>query len=88
MRPQQEGRGANTQSENTQHEMRTMEEADDLKKIDTVDALQVDLENSGAIKGDDSDGRVNWTRKQILATISLSGLYVGQFACILACIQC
>ncbi|EXJ71987.1 uncharacterized protein A1O5_04490 [Cladophialophora psammophila CBS 110553] len=29
------------------------------------------------VKGDDSDGHVNWSKRQILATLSLSGLYVG-----------
>lgn len=31
-------------------------------------------------KGDNSDGHVNWTWKQILATISLCGVYVGKFS--------
>ncbi len=53
-------------------------EMENLKKLDTVDALHVDLGNTGALKGDDSDGRVNWTTKQVLATISLSALYVGE----------
>ncbi|EXJ55395.1 hypothetical protein A1O7_08322 [Cladophialophora yegresii CBS 114405] len=34
-------------------------------------------EKTGVAKGDDSDGRVNWTWRQILATISLCGVYVG-----------
>ncbi|KIW63894.1 hypothetical protein PV04_08862 [Phialophora macrospora] len=34
-------------------------------------------EKTGVAKGDDSDGHVNWTWKQILATISLCGVYVG-----------
>lgn len=29
-------------------------------------------------KGDDSDGRVNWTWKHVIATISLCGVYVGE----------
>lgn len=53
-------------------------EMENLKKLDTVDALHVDVGNTGALKGDDSDGRVNWTTKQVLATISLSALYVGE----------
>ena len=48
---------------------------DDLKKSQTITAI--DVENRGAVKGDDSDGRIDWTFKQILATLSLSGLYVG-----------
>jgi hypothetical protein len=35
-------------------------------------------EKTGVAKGDDSDGHVNWTWKQILATISLCGVYVGR----------
>lgn len=38
-------------------------------------------EKAGVAKGDDSDGRVNWTWKQILATISLCGVYVGKSSC-------
>ncbi|KAK1043777.1 hypothetical protein LTR74_018395 [Friedmanniomyces endolithicus] len=57
--------------------MRESLDMENLKKLDTADALHVDLANAGALKGDDSDGRVSWTTKQVLATISLSGLYVG-----------
>ena len=32
-----------------------------------------------AVKGDDSDGVVNWTLKNLLATFSLSALYVSMF---------
>ncbi|KAK5090250.1 hypothetical protein LTR05_000421 [Lithohypha guttulata] len=46
----------------------------ELQKVST---LGVDLENRDAVKGDNSDGQINWTTKQILATISLSALYVG-----------
>lgn len=31
------------------------------------------------VKGDDSDGVVDWTMKNLLATFSLSALYVGTF---------
>ena len=48
----------------------------ELQKVST---LGVDLENRDAVKGDNSDGQINWTTKQILATISLSALYVGEF---------
>jgi hypothetical protein len=50
-----------------------------VDRVDTIDALTPDLENRGALKGDDSDGQINWTTKQVLATLFLSGLYVGQF---------
>jgi len=51
------------------------DKSDELQKIPT---LGVDRENHEAEKGDDSDGKVTWTTKQILATIFLSALYVGQ----------
>ncbi len=63
------------------HEHATHAEVDDFKKLDTTDTdgdLVVDLENRHCVKGDDSDGKVDWTLKQILATIFLSGLYVGK----------
>lgn len=73
----------NNNAENPQHEKvhdegPTVTDLDKSKKMNTVDALAVDLENRGAVKGDNSDGRVNWTFKQICATIALSGLYVGK----------
>jgi hypothetical protein len=51
--------------------------AHDLKKVATTATLAVDLENRDAVKGDDSDGQVDWSFKQIVATVCLSGLYVG-----------
>ncbi|EXJ70682.1 uncharacterized protein A1O5_05672 [Cladophialophora psammophila CBS 110553] len=51
-----------------------VEDADSLEKSMSVD---VDVTNRNAIKGDESDGKVDWTWIQILATICLSGLYVG-----------
>lgn len=61
-------------NDSVEHEVRDNE---DLEKKDTISVLHVDLANSGAVKSDDSDGRVNWTSKQVLATMFLSGLYVG-----------
>ena len=49
-----------------------------VEKVETISDLTPDLENRGAIKGDDSDGRINWTTSQVLATLFLSGLYVSQ----------
>ena len=40
-------------------------------------AAAKDLEGQGIVKSDDSDGRVEWTWRQIFATLSLCGLYVG-----------
>lgn len=42
-----------------------------------------DKDKPHLVKGDDSDGRVEWTIRQILATFSLSALYVGMFFCYL-----
>lgn len=39
-----------------------------------------DIDEKGPVKGDYSDGRVNWTLKQIVATMALCGLYVGMYA--------
>ena len=78
MNSQQKEVGTDAVHEGTLHEKPSEDDVNDLKKINTVDALHVDLENSGAIKGDDSDGRINWTLKQVLATIFLAGLYVGK----------
>ena len=36
-----------------------------------------DLEKDGPVLGDDSDGRIVWTPTSLIATISLSALYVG-----------
>lgn len=49
----------------------------DLKRTDAIGAVHVDLANSGALKGDNSDGRVNWTFNQVLASIFLSRLCLG-----------
>jgi hypothetical protein len=51
-----------------------IEENESLQKEQSVD---VDVTNRNAIKGDESDGKVDWTWNQILATVCLSGLYVG-----------
>lgn len=58
-----------------------VETADDhhTKDIHQINTLGVDVHNPDAEKGDDSDGKVNWTLKQILATCFLCGLYVGMF---------
>lgn len=48
-------------------------------ELHKVSTLGVDPENHDAVKGDDSDGRVDWTWKQICATICLTALYVGKF---------
>lgn len=49
-----------------------------LKKVATL-GIDTD-DNLYAVKGDDSDGQINWTWRQIVASLSLAGLYVG--ACV------
>ena len=79
MDPQQETLPVDTEHEHVPVEKAEVHEVEDFKKIDTLDALAVDPENRRALKGDDSDGRIDWTLKQVLATLFLSGLYVGKF---------
>lgn len=43
------------------------------------EVMGVDEESVHVVKNDDSDGHVNWTWKQIVATVSLCGVYVGKF---------
>jgi hypothetical protein len=38
-----------------------------------------EMKNEQAFKGDDSDGRVNWTFKNAIAAITLGGLYTGKY---------
>jgi hypothetical protein len=45
-----------------------------------LDILGVDVENRDAVKGDESDGKIDWTWMQIAATVSLAGLYVGAYS--------
>lgn len=43
----------------------------------THDLGDLDLANSKAYKGDDSDGKVVWTPRTVLAFLSLAGLNSG-----------
>lgn len=45
----------------------------------THDLGDLDLANSKAFKGDDSDGKVVWTARTVLAFLSLAGLNSGIF---------
>lgn len=38
---------------------------------------KIDIENKAAYKGDDSDGQIDWTVRNILASIFLCTLYTG-----------
>ncbi|KJX96812.1 MFS drug efflux pump like protein [Zymoseptoria brevis] len=49
-----------------------------LEKTETHETIAaVDVDNNQAFKGDDSDGKVQWTLKKLLAAASLSMLYTG-----------
>jgi hypothetical protein len=49
-----------------------------LEKTETHETIAaVDLDNHQAFKGDDSDGKVDWTIKKLLAAAFLSMLYTG-----------
>lgn len=39
----------------------------------------VDIQNTRAFMGDDSDGKVTWTLRSILAAVFLAGLYTGTY---------
>lgn len=52
----------------------TFSKTDDLEKVETFD---IDPKNKKALKGDESDGKIDWTTKQLIATISLAMIYTG-----------
>lgn len=39
----------------------------------------IDVNNTRAVKGDDSDGKVIWSTRSIFAAIFLAGLYTGMY---------
>jgi hypothetical protein len=47
----------------------------DLKQQQTLRII--DIENRHAFKGDDSDGKIEWTARKILASCFLAMLYTG-----------
>lgn len=62
-----------------EHVERVEEHSSQENDIHRIPTLGVDLANAEADKGDESDGKINWTKKQIAATIFLCGLYVGTY---------
>ena len=51
----------------------------DQKPLEPVDTLvPVDIHNSQAFKGDDSDGRINWNLRTWFAAAFLAMLYTGK----------
>jgi hypothetical protein len=65
-------------------EVRYVEHADnspadsshDLQKERTLEGI--DMNNSFAVKGDDSDGKVEWNLRSIFAAVFLAALYTGR----------
>lgn len=51
-----------------------------LEKQETLQ--QIDIENHQAFKGDDSDGKVEWTGRKLLAAAFLAMLYTGAGFCL------
>lgn len=53
----------------------------DEEKLENVDTnltlAKVDLENKHAFKGDDSDGKIDWSIRKLLASAFLAMLYTG-----------
>ena len=47
----------------------------ELQKERTLEGI--DMTNSYAVKGDDSDGKVEWSIRSIFAAIFLAALYTG-----------
>ncbi|CZT15092.1 related to MFS drug efflux pump [Ramularia collo-cygni] len=57
------------------YESPTRQKGSPLEKTDTIEAIALD--NHHAFMGDDSDGKVRWTTKKLLAAGFLSMLYTG-----------
>lgn len=48
--------------------------------IDETENANYEVNNKYAVKGDDSDGKINWTWKTITAALCLVLLYVGKLS--------
>lgn len=60
----------------------TVQYRNPLEKSETKDTLiPVDIANHQAFKGDDSDGKVSWTIRRLLACAFLAMLYTGELHC-------
>lgn len=51
----------------------------ELHKEKTMEGI--DMNNAQAIKGDDSDGKVEWSTRSIFAAVFLAALYTGTSNC-------
>jgi hypothetical protein len=54
------------------------ESSHDLQKERTLEGI--DMNNSYAVKGDDSDGKVEWTVRSMFAAVFLAALYTGMIS--------
>lgn len=54
----------------------TNESSMNLQKEKTLSG--VDMKNTSAVKGDDSDGKVEWSTRSIFSAIFLAALYTGK----------
>lgn len=50
----------------------------ELQKEMTLEGI--DMNNSSAVKGDDSDGKVIWSVRSIFAAVFLAALYTGMWS--------
>lgn len=64
-------------------EVHYVEDARDLPSDSSLElqkelTLQgVDMNNTAAVKGDDSDGKIEWNARSIMAAVFLAALYTG-----------
>lgn len=74
---------ANSTSDNEKQEVNYVEHVEttdstmNLHKEQTLSG--VDMKNTSAVKGDDSDGKVIWSIRSMFSAVFLAALYTGQF---------
>lgn len=70
----------NTAMTKSQEDDHSAPSSEQVEKAEHGGTLPLDVNyNTHAVKGDDSDGIVDWTWRHAIASISLAGLYVGMF---------
>lgn len=73
---------ANSTSDNEKQEVNYVEHVEttdssmNLHKEKTLSG--VDMKNTSAVKGDDSDGKVIWSVRSMFSAVFLAALYTGQ----------
>lgn len=72
---------ANSTSDNEKQEVNYVEHVETTDSTMNLDKEQtlsgVDMKNTSAVKGDDSDGKVIWNIRSIFSAIFLAALYTG-----------